>query len=521
VTGLSRRSLLAAGALAGALGGAFGAAGCSFETGQLLTSGAKLPAPFTIPLRVPRTARPSGREGGADVYRLRAREAEVEILPGYRTRVFGYEGQFPGPTIDVPRGAPIVVEHVNELAVPMAVHLHGGVVPAEADGFPTDLVMPAGHPPLGHSMTDDPQAVVTTGSRRYRYPMDQPGTTLWYHDHRMDFTGPMVYRGLAGFHLVREEDEEGLGLPVGDQELPLMITDRTFDAAGQLAYPSIDPSLMTTPGVRDEAVEGVLGDVVLVNGVPWPVAEVTPRAYRLRLLNASNARRYALRLDPPPAGKDPFVQVGSDGGLLAVPVGHDAVTLSPGERYDVVVDFSRYAPGTRVTLRNALDSGGAGQVLQFRVTGRPSPAWKVPRRLVDVETLDGRKATAHRTFRFRRGSAAQAQGGPTSHWVINGQPFRPDRPVATVRAGSSEVWRFATDLHHPVHVHLAPFQVVGRRGKSHAGGLDTGWKDTLDLRPLEYADVVLRFPRLPGRYLVHCHNLEHEDMMMMARYDVV
>jgi FtsP/CotA-like multicopper oxidase with cupredoxin domain len=271
-------------------------------------------------------------------------------------------------------------------------------------------------------------------------------------------------------------------------------------------------------------MEGVLGDVVLVNGVPWPVAEVTPRAYRLRLLNASNARRYTLRLDPPPPDGDPFVQVGSDAGLLAAPVGQEVVTLSPGERFDVVVDFSRYPSGTRVTVRNALDSGGAGQVMQFRVTGRPAAAWRVPRRLVDVEQLDPSRATAHRTFRFRRRSAGQGEaaspGGPVN-WVINGLPFRPDRPIATVRAGSTEVWRFATDVHHPVHVHLAHFQVVGRRGRQRARGLDTGWKDTLDLRPIEYADVVLRFPRLPGRYLVHCHNLEHEDMMMMAGYEVV
>jgi spore coat protein A len=165
-------------------------------------------------------------------------------------------------------------------------------------------------------------------------------------------------------------------------------------------------------------------------------------------------------------------------------------------------------------------------VIQFRVTGRRAAPWRVPGRLVDVEMLDESRAVARRTFRFRRrGGAADDQGAgwadPHARWLINGEPFRPDVPLATVRAGSTEIWRFATDLHHPVHVHLAHFQVIGRKGKSHPSGLDLGWKDTLDLRPLEYADVVLRFPRLPGRYLLHCHNLEHEDMMMMAGYEVV
>src|SRR5262249_24551785 len=155
------------------------------------------------------------------------------------------------------------------------------------------------------------------------YPLQQPAATLWYHDHRMDFTGPAVWRGLAGFHLIVDPAESGL--PTGDRDLPIMIADRSFDTDGSLLYPSLDPALLGDPGVREPYGSGVLGDVVLVNGVPWPVADVPAARHRLRLLNASNARRYRLALDPP----GEFVQVGADNGPLSSPIRHDAVEMAP------------------------------------------------------------------------------------------------------------------------------------------------------------------------------------------------
>ncbi len=142
-----------------------------------------------------------------------------------------------------------------------------------------------------------------------------------------------------------------------------MITDRTFNEDGSLYYPSIDPTLKREPGVLSSTTNGtysgVFGDTILVNGAPWPRMEVSNTCYRFRILNASNARAYELALDPPPPGGEPFVQVGSDGGLLQAPVSHDRILTSPGERFDVVVDFSRYRVGQEVTLRN-LRGGRAG-----------------------------------------------------------------------------------------------------------------------------------------------------------------
>ena len=525
----SRRTLFRAAGLAGLVAGTGGLTACGGtrgQTGEVITSRAVLPAPFTRPLPVPRVLTPSGTEAGADLYRVTARPADAEILPGVRTRIIGYDGTFPGPTIETRSGRPVVVEHVNELPVPMVVHLHGGEVPAAHDGFPTDLVMPTGgvslsagraptHAAHGSGAMADPRADVVVGRRRYAYPMDQPGATLWYHDHRMDFTGPMVYRGLAGFHLVRDDEEDALALPRGDRELPLMIADRSFDGNGQLDYPARDPSMTREPGTHG-AVEGVLGDVVLVNGVPWPQAEVDAARYRLRLLNASNARRYRLVLDPPPPSGDPFVQIGSDGGLLERPVGLAEVRMAPAERFDVLVDFAAYPVGTRVTLRNALGSGGTADVMRFVVARRAADESRVPALLRPFEVLTpaaGRRPPSVPVPARPPGRRLAARVADQRRAV------RPGADAGDRGAGAGRAWRFSSDLHHPVHVHLARFQVLSR-GSGGPHPTDGGWKDTVDLRPADDVEVAIRFPDLPGRYVMHCHNLEHEDMAMMAAFEV-
>jgi spore coat protein A len=309
-------------------------------------------------------------------------------------------------------------------------------------------------------------------------------------------------------HIVRDDEEDALGLPGGDREIPLLICDRAFEADGSLRYPSLDPTLREVPGVEPAWMEGVLGDAVLVNGAPWPVAEVDAARYRLRILNASNARRYRLALQP--GGE--FVQIGSDGGLLAAPVRHRVLTVAPAERFDVVVDFSRYSVGSEVTLVNLLGRGTTGQVMRFRVVRPARDDSRVPQRLSTVEPLDPATATGYREWRFSRGRVHSHQG-----WTINGLPFDPSRIDARPRLGDVELWRFSSDLHHPVHVHLDPFQVVSRGGQD-PGPFDGGWKDTVDLRPAEDVEVAVQFTRHRGRFMLHCHNLDHEDMAMMAAF---
>ena len=516
---LSRRGFL--GAVGGAGVAMLGVAawrpdGLVGQTGEVLRSTARLPSPFTVPLPIPAVKRPVRTDATTDYYELVQREASVEILPGLKTKIFGYDGTFPGPTIESRSGRRIVVRHRNELPVPTATHLHGGHTPAEHDGHAIDLVLPQGATDaqsFSHAMVGK----VTSGEREYVYPSKQRAATLWYHDHRMDFTAPQVYRGLAGFQLVRDDEEAALPLPEGERDLPLMIVDRSFDEDGTFLYPSIDSTLKLQPGVVPAYMEGVLGDVLLVNGAPWPVLEVDAARYRFRLLNASNARRFRLAMEASSGDKLPFTQVGSDGGLLERPVRQERLDVASGERFDVVVDFSQLAVGTTVTLANQLgESPSTSRVMRFVVARKAADDSNVPARLSRIERLDPAKAVRTRDWFFNRGELVP-HNGDHNGWTINSATYDPERIDADPRLGDIEIWRFGSDLHHPVHVHLDPFQVLTRGGHD-PGPYDTGWKDTVDVRPSEYVEVLVRFTDYLGPYLMHCHNLEHEDMAMMATF---
>ncbi|MCP3760660.1 multicopper oxidase family protein [Streptomyces sp. TBY4] len=488
--------------------------------GRLLKSRADLPKPFQVPLPVPQVLAPSSTSGTTDTYEITQRTARLEILPGLKTTAWTYGGTFPGPTIVSRSGRRTVVTHRNELDQPVVVHLHGGHTPASSDGYPTSLILPASgaydaHRAMQdmaggkHGMAMDHKAMdLAAGSRAYTYPLDQRAATLWYHDHRMGYTGASVWMGLAGFHLVHDDEEERLPLPRAERDLPLMITDRSFAADGSFQYPLLDAEFHT-PGVTDAYMNGVLGDVVLVNGAPWPVHPVERLRYRLRLLNASNARLYKLELDPKPEGGDGFVQIGSDGGLLEKPLRHDSLEIAPAERFDVVVDFSRYRPGTKVRLVNRFGDGTTAEVMRFDVgSGSPKDDTTVPERLSEVARLDPSRAVVTRDFHFR---------GSSQGWTINGKEYEPGRALARPKLGQTEVWRFTTNFHHPVHLHLDQFQVVSRSNRG-IGAFDHGWKDTVDLRPAEAVEVVTRFTDYPGTFMLHCHNLEHEDMAMMGDF---
>jgi spore coat protein A len=203
------------------------------------------------------------------------------------------------------------------------------------------------------------------------------------------------------------------------------------------------------------------------------------------------------------------VQIGTDGGLLEAPREHDAIEMAPAQRFDVVVDFGRYPPGTNVRLVNTFGSGTTRDVLQFRVTGSAPDDTAVPAVLSTTRT---ETPVTTRTFRLRHDDVHGMPG-----WTINGAPFDPAVSIASPRLGDTEIWRFTSDFHHPVHLHLAPFRVLSR-GLGGPGPYDHGWKDTVDLRPAEEASLLVRFDDYVGRFVLHCHNLEHEDMAMMATF---
>ncbi|WP_243859806.1 multicopper oxidase family protein [Amycolatopsis arida] len=475
----------------------------------MLPSTAPLPQPFTNPLAVPEVLSPYSTEGDTDFYEVTASVASARILPGLRTQIWGYNGTFPGPTIRSTRGRKVRVRYRNELPVPIVTHLHGGRTPPEFDGYPTDMILPAG----GWSSPHEHPGARYDQVFEYHYPLDQRAATLWYHDHRMDFTGPAVWRGLAGMHLHSDEEEAALPLPSGDREIPLMIADRSFAEDGSLQYPSRDPQLRGERGVTEEFTEGVLGDVTLVNGTPWPYLEVAPVKYRFRLLNACNARRYLLSLDPAP-DDGPFIQIGSEGGLLGKPVRQEKIAISPAERFDVVIDFSGFAPGTTVRMRNDAGEGAMADVMEFRVTGQAQDSPKIPERLSDFEQLDPNAAVRKRKFSFQGDRNDEGR----MVWLVENHPFEVDYIHADPKIGDIEMWQFSGDVHHPIHIHEVMFQVIGLPEPEDLRPTDIGWKDTVDLAPGDVARVLVRFDGYPGKYVFHCHNLEHEDVAMMANY---
>ncbi|GAB2589353.1 multicopper oxidase family protein [Kribbella endophytica] len=531
---VSRRRVLGIGAALGvtAAGGLSASAVLSRRpsyTGAELRSGVPLPPAFQVPLPIPAVLAPVG-----DRYEITQREVSAEILPGIRTRLWTYGGTFPGPTIETRRGRAVTVAHRNELPVPTVVHLHGGRSTPEADGYPTDLVLPegwaahgghgmggdqgggGGHGAAGGHGMHDPRAVVSQVTREYSFAVDQRPTLLWYHDHRMDFTAPAIWRGLAGLQIVRDDAEDALGLPAGRRELPLMIADRSFAADGSLDYPSLDPTLRGQPGVREPYLAGVLGDVILVNGAPWPVHEVDAARYRVRILNASNARHYQLEAVADDGRLLDLVQVGADQGLLAGPVVHRHLPIAPAERYDVVVDFSDVPVGSKVRLVNRLGSGRTRDVMAFHVVRRARDDSRIPEVLSDdLPNWQRSDAVRVRDLAFRAGRMDGGHG-----WLIGGRPFDPARSDVTVRLGDVEIWRLVADVHHPVHLHLVGFRILSRSGKAPLPH-DAGLKDTVALRPGESVELITRFDGYRGRYLFHCHNAEHEDMAMMANLEIV
>ena len=490
---LSRRSFLHRAGRVG--GGALLATGASGAVSWLATSrsGALtgndlvdglLPSPPVVPFeavfRTPPVLAPTRVEADADYYEMTMRPAVVEIIPGHSTTIWGFNGQFPGPTIKARRGRPVVIRQTNQLpdAKP-AVHLHGGHVEARFDGYPTDVI------PLG-------------ANRDYVYPNRQVAASLSYHDHEMHRTGLNVYMGLVGAYLIEDEEEEVLNLPSGEYDVPIIIQDRSFGVDGSLRY---------SPGM-----DGMFGDVILVNGVAQPRFAVANRKYRLRIYNASNARAYELTL----SSGQPFIQIATDGGLLPSPVSRTTIPLQPFERVEVVIDFASVALGSPVILRNGLGTGPTAAIMRFDVERQEQDQSTVPSVLRPVERLEEKAATVTRDF-----TLGMVMGGERMTWVINDQPFDQARVDALPRLGGTEIWRFTnrSGHAHPMHLHLDMFQILDRNGAPPSPG-EVGWKDTVAVGPNETVRVIVRFTDYPGRYLFHCHNLEHEDHAMMGQMDV-
>jgi FtsP/CotA-like multicopper oxidase with cupredoxin domain len=430
--------------------------------------------PYRVDLQLPPTLVPVTSTATEDRFELTIREGRAEIIPGQLTPVYGYDGIYPGPTIRARQGRTSVVRVTNGLGFNQNVHLHGGLVPPESDGHPMQLIAPG-------------------GAFTYTYPNTQDPATLWYHDHAHGLSARTMFYGLAGMYVV----EDGLDLPSGDFDVPLIIQDRAFNADGSLQY-------------TENIDEGFMGDTIVVNGNVSPRFAVKRALYRLRFLNASNARDYSLRL----SNGDPLIQVAGDGGLLEAPVSRSTVPLAPAERVDVVVDFRRLRAGTQVELTNGLGSGSTADVLRFDVTSARADSGRVPATLRPREEIPAPVATRRWDLMF------STTGAP--EWQMSGIGFDMDRIDARARLGTTERWLFVNGSHrpHPMHIHGVHFRVLDRStGAVHPG--DRAWKDTVMVAVGETVVVQPYFAHHRGRFVFHCHNLEHQEKAMMLQLEVV
>jgi spore coat protein A len=429
---------------------------------------------------------------------------------------------FPGPVLETRSGEAMIVDWENQLParhflpidhslegagsdvpeVRAVVHLHGGRTPADSDGYPENWTVP------GQTQT-------------CFYPCDQNAALLFYHDHTMGINRLNIYAGLQGFFIVRDPREDELQLPSGAYEIPLMIADRLFSGDGQLFYPvSPDPARPWVPEV--------FGDAILANGKLLPYHDVEPRKYRLRLMNGSNSRFYRIEL----SNRATFQVIANDQALLAVPAEARGVLLAPAERADIVVDFAPFA-GSNIELATA-----ASPILRFRVAKQGArDSSRVPA-VLHQPANEPREQDAVRTRRLtldeHMDRVQQSMG-----MLLNGTPWMApvtEKPVLN----TTEIWELVnlTEDSHPIHLHLVRFKILDRRpidtfeymakgvirftGPARAPEpTEAGWKDTARAEAGMITRIFVPFQGYAGRYVWHCHILEHEDNAMMRPYEVV
>ena len=503
-------------------------------------------AQFVDPLPIPEIAhsmdqRPDPTNSGAKLpyYRIAMHEIESKMHRDLKpTRQWAYGSGSPGPTFRVRSGEGILVEWANELPakhflpidhsihgaeagkpeVRTVVHLHGAKAPADSDGYPENWYVPG-------------------KSAIYHYPNRQDAAMLWYHDHALGINRLNVFAGLLGAYIVGDDLEDSLHLPSGKYEVPLILYDRIFDLEGQLNYPvSGDPKSPWTPEV--------FGDAVVVNGKIFPYLEVEPRPYRFRVLNGANGRFFHLSL----ANNQLFHQIGTDQGLLPAAIEIKRAVLAPGERLDLIVDFSGSA-GQQIVLRN-----DALNILQFRVAGEPAKEKDNDKRKMDATSNAVGLVAALPVALRPVPKLAESSAIKTRMLTLAEEDDPAMRPVRMLlnnahwsmpvtenpRLDSTEIWTFinVTDDSHPIHLHLVRFQILDRRSFDAQTYMrdgsfvylgppippdasEAGWKDTVRAEPGMITRIIIRFEGYSGRYVWHCHILEHEDNEMMRPYDVI
>ncbi len=498
---------------------------------------------------------------------LICRRDAVQIFDGRPTQVWRYAGNllkgpantltalpqsYLGPLMRFVKGQKIRLRLRNDLPEETITHWHGLHVPMEADGHPMAAIDPG-------------QTYV------YEFEMRNRASFNFYHPHTHEATATQVYHGLAGGIIVEDEEERALGLPSGEFEIPIVLQDRSFDDDNQLGY----------WGGMHRNMFGFYGERILVNGRPDFRLEVASRAYRLRILNASNARIYKLCWDD----RTPLTVIGVDGGLLERPETRPYVMLAPAERVDLWVDFSGRAVGSKLVMRSGEFDGLVPPMAQRMMGGGltigddyPLFAATVTRAMSDSPKLPEKLATIrhYRVEEIANRDSPRPIALSMSHMqlAINGRTYEHDNVMDIERVPVNSVQLFEIfhdhgggmgmgmgggmmrggmmgggmmggmghgmmgggmgmmgmmDMAHPVHLHGQPFEVLSRTytgedeeayATIREGLIDSGLKDTVLVAPGERVRIAKPFGDFKGRFMYHCHNLEHEDMGMMREFSV-
>ncbi|RBP57964.1 spore coat protein A [Alkalibaculum bacchi] len=461
------------------------------------------------------------------------------------TTIWGYNGMYPGPTIEVEKDVPVKVKWQNRLPdkhflpidrtlhgtmntpdVRTVVHLHGANVSSHSDGHP-DAWYTNNCGKVGYAFK----------RKVYEYTNHQPAATMWYHDHAVGITRLNVYAGLAGFYLIRDELEKRLNLPCGDYEIPLLIQDKTFNPDGSLHYP--DNATPEVPAPIPSTPSFFFGNTIVVNGKLWPYLKVEPRKYRFRMLNGSNTRAYNLQLDNGAV----FHQIGTDLGLLQHPVTIESFAFEPAERMDLIIDFSKYK-GKEITLINT-NPGASGSphtdVIMKFIVGyecESKDRSEIPHELYPYHHLDAARATKERTMTLASKPDPHYEGRVLH--LLNDSMWS-DPCTEIVKKDSVEIWHIRNTFFvpHPIHVHLVNFEILGRKTVTDKDfdrdgnyifkpetlekplPFETGLKDVVRTEPNQVTSIIMHFKEHVGDYVWHCHILEHEDNDMMRPLKVI
>lgn len=480
---------------------------------------------------------------------------------------WGFNGITPGETYHARYGEPVVLRrenflppvgtgHVNFALPSPTIHLHNAHTASESDGLPQDFFDPG-------EFWDHHYCNFPAGSP-HGWEADNPEimNTLWYHDHRLDFTATNVYAGFSGFYLLFDERDSGnendknpkaFRLPSGDYDIPMVLHDVQFNQDGQAVWDFFTPSPKAKdapedvgnfggkphsfgPSPQKYTTTGMIGDKYTVNRTIQPYLDVKRRKYRFRILNGGPSRLYRILLQVIPKNGAPyfdeFTQISNDGNLFERPLKVTSVDIWVANRMDVIVDFSKYKAGDRIRFVNNLESrsDGAGPtgytvenitdkdgLVEFRpLPGKVKDPSRIPKKMRDLPKIRMSEVKQERLFVFDYDNGL---------WTVNGKLMDPNRIDAQIEQGSAEIWTFrnaGSAWAHPVHTHFEEFQILEVNGiPVKEGDVLRARKDVVSLGPDDEVKFFGRWRDFLGKHVMHCHNVVHEDHAMMIRWDIV